>query len=122
MKSLPVFALPEVENDLRDAMAHYSSWRSDGEEHVRQMYNETVGWIDWNPEGFPKKYGVVRRAILKRAYYIVYFVIEADRSLVIAVLDGRRKPSEIRAILEGRNGPTQSVQPMPGSVTPRAIE
>ena len=86
------------------------------------MYNETVGWIDWNPEGFPKKYGVVRRAILKRAYYIVYFVIEADRSLVIAVLDGRRKPSEIRAILEGRNGPTQSVQPMPGSVTPRAIE
>ncbi|WP_414665168.1 hypothetical protein [Horticoccus sp. 23ND18S-11] len=107
MRSLPVFALPEIESDLRDAMAHYSSWRSDGEEHVRQMYDETVGWIAWNPEGFPKKYGIVRRAILKRSYYIVYFLIEAERSLVIAVLDGRRAPNEIRMILEGRKSRTR---------------
>ena len=106
MKSLPVFALPEVESDLRAATAHYASWRSDGEEHVRQMYDETVGWIAWNPKGFPRKYGVVRRAILKRSYYIVYFLIEVDRSLVVAVLDGRRKPSEIRTILGGRKGRT----------------
>jgi plasmid stabilization system protein ParE len=72
-------------------------------EHIRQKYDETVGWIAWNPEGFPKKYGPVRRAILKRAYYIVYFVVERDRSLVIAVLDGRRDPREIRSVLEGRS-------------------
>ena len=109
MKSLPVFALPEIEDDLRLAMAHYTSWRSDGDEHVRQMYAETVSWIAWNPEVFPKKYGVVRRAILKRSYYIVYFLIEADRSLVIAVLDGRRKPEEIRTLLESRKGPIPRV-------------
>ena len=102
MRSLPVFALPEVEDDLRDAIAHYRSWRSDGTEHVRQMYNETVSWIAWNPEGFPEKYGPVRRAILKRSYYIVYFIIEKERSLVLAVLDGRRKPEEIRLILDSR--------------------
>ena len=68
------------------------SWRSDGAEHIRQKYDETIGWIAWNPEVFPKKYGLVRRAILKRAYYIVYFVLERDRSLVFAVLDGRREP------------------------------
>ena len=109
MRSFPVFALPEVEDDLCDAMAHYSSWHSDGEDHVRQMYDETVGWIAWNPEGFPKKHGMVRRAILKRSYYVVYFLIEADRSLVIAVLDGRREPIEIRMILEGRKGRTLRV-------------
>ena len=107
MRSLPVVALPEVESDLRAAIAHYSSWRTDGEEHVLRMYDETIGWIAWNPEGFPKKYGPVRRAILKRSYYIVYFLIEADRSLVLAVLDGRRDPSEIRSLLKGRNRRTR---------------
>ena len=103
MKSLPVFALPEVEGDLRAAMAHYASWRTDGTEHIRQKYDETVGWIAWNPETFPKKYGAVRRAILKHTYYIVYFVVESDRSLVIAVLDGRRSPSEIKTIVDERS-------------------
>jgi plasmid stabilization system protein ParE len=55
------------------------------------------------PETFPKKYGAVRRAILKRAYYIVYFVVERERSLVLAVLDGRRRPDEIRSVVEERS-------------------
>ncbi|HUG10293.1 MAG TPA: hypothetical protein VMM36_04730 [Opitutaceae bacterium] len=102
MKSRPVVALPEVEGDLRAAISHYSSWRSDGEAHVLQMYDETISWIEWNPEAFPRKHGLIRRAILKRSYYIAYFLPEADRSVVLAVLDGRREPSEIRSLLRGR--------------------
>ena len=102
MRSLPVFALAEVESDLRAAMAHYSSWRPDGAENIRRKYNETTDWIAWNPETFPRKYGSVRRAILKHSYYIVYFVMERDRSLVVAVLDGRRSPEEIRCVVAGR--------------------
>ena len=107
MKSLPVVALPEVEADLRAAIAHYSSWRSDGESHVLTKYNETVSWIEWNPEAFPKKYGPVRRAILKHSYYIVYFMLEAQRSVVLAVLDGRREPSEIRILVSRRKSRTR---------------
>jgi plasmid stabilization system protein ParE len=104
MKSLPVWALPEVEGDLRAAIAHYASWRSDGPAHVTQRYDETIGWIGWNPEAFPKKHGAVRRAILKQSYYIVYFLIEIDRIVVLAVLDGRRDPREIRSRLTRRKG------------------
>ena len=43
----------------------------------------------------------MRRAILKRSYYMIYFVVERDRSLVVAVLDGRRSPEEIRSVIEG---------------------
>ena len=107
MRSLPVEALPEVEGDLRAAVAHYSSWRSDGEAHVLRMYEETIGWISWNPEAFPKKHGQVRRAILKQSYYIVYFLVEANRSLVVAVLDGRRRPSEIRSLSSDRKRRTR---------------
>jgi hypothetical protein len=102
VNSKPVYALREVESDLRNAIAHYESWRSDGEAHVLSLYEETISWIEWNPDLFPKKYGQVQRVILKRSYYIVYFIQEPDRSVVLAVLDGRRNPSEIRAIVGTR--------------------
>ena len=66
MKSKPVFALPEVEFDLHEAIAHYETWRVDGRSHILQKYDETISWIAWNPESFPKKYGEVQRAILKQ--------------------------------------------------------
>lgn len=102
MNSKPVFALREVEADLKSAITHYEGWRFDGKAHVLGLYEETISWIEWNPEIFPRKFGRVQRAILKRSYYIVYFIQEPDRTVVLAVLDGRRKPSEIRAIVKTR--------------------
>lgn len=108
MNSKPVFALREVEFDLAAAIAHYQSWRSDGKAHVLRIYNETISWIEWNPDLFPRKLGRVQRAILKRSYYIVYFIQEPSRTIVLAVLDGRRKPSEIRAIVRTRKAGEQA--------------
>ncbi|MBS0633212.1 MAG: hypothetical protein JSS11_14975 [Verrucomicrobia bacterium] len=102
MKSKPVVALPEVEADLRAAMAHYASWRPDGAEQLLAKYDETVGWIEWNPDAFPRKHGSIQRAILKQSYYLVYFRQETQRSVVLAVLDGRRDPQEIQGLLKAR--------------------
>jgi hypothetical protein len=105
MKSKPVFELPEVEADLEFAIEHYCSWRSDGRSHILQKYEETISWIEWNPDAFPKKQGNVQRAILKQSYYIVYFIQERFRTIVLAVLDGRRNPGTIRKIVGARNKP-----------------
>jgi plasmid stabilization system protein ParE len=102
MNSKPVHALPEVEADLEAAASHYLTWRPDGRGHFLDKYEETIGWIEWNPDGFPKKHGKVRHAILKNSYYIVYFVQETDRSVVIAVLDGRRDPKTVRRLINRR--------------------
>jgi plasmid stabilization system protein ParE len=102
VNSKPVFPLEDVEADLRVAIDYYLSWRSDGKEHVLSLYDDTISWIAWNPDLFPKRFGRVQRAILKRSFFIVYFLQEEERSLVLAVLDGRRKPSEIRGILRQR--------------------
>ena len=104
MKSKPVDALSVVADDLAQAAAHYQSWRSDGAEHLLAKYEETVSWIAWNPELFPRAYGRVQRAILKESYYLVYFIQEPNRSLVLAVLDGRRSPRELRQIVKIRGG------------------
>lgn len=102
MKSKPVFALESVGADLKEAVAHYSSWRSDGEEHILGKYEETVSWIEWNPELFPRVFGPIQRAILKHSYYIVYFLQEEDRTVVLAVLDGRMDPKSIRSLVSQR--------------------
>jgi hypothetical protein len=99
MNSKPVVALAEVESDLKQARAHYGSWLADGSRVLVEKYDETVGWIAWNPNFFPRKYGPIQRAILKQSFYIVYFIQEPERSVVLAVLDGRRAPAEIRRIV-----------------------
>ncbi len=102
MNSKPVEALLAVAGDLKAAVAHYESWRLGGREYILQKYNETISWIAWNPDAFPKKIGAVQRAVLKQSYYMVYFVQEPERSLILAELDGRRNPEEIRGLLNFR--------------------
>lgn len=102
MNSKPVEALPEVEQDLENAIAHYLTWRSDGRAHVLDKYDETVGWIEWNPDLFPCKIGPVQRAIIKRTYFAVYFIQEDARTLVLAVLDGRDQPERRQKLLRIR--------------------
>jgi len=99
MNSKPVKALPAVARDLKAAVAHYESWRVDGGEYILQKYDETVSWIAWNPDAFPRKIGAIQRAVLKQSYYMVYFIQEPEWSLVLAVLDGRRNPDEIRGLV-----------------------
>ena len=61
MKSKPVDALTVVTEDLKNAVAHYQSWRSDGAEHILTKYDETINWIAWNPDLFPRKFGSIRK-------------------------------------------------------------
>ena len=102
MSSKPVAALPEVTGDLIAAVQHYQSWRSDGKEHLLGKYEETIARISGSPDAFPQTLGLIQRAILKQSYYLVYFLQEPDRTLIIAVLDGRRDPREIRKIVRVR--------------------
>jgi len=115
MNSKPVEALPEVQQDLENAIAHYLTWRSDGRAHVVDKYDETVGWIEWNPDLFPFKIGRVQRAIIKHTYFAVYYLQEEARTLVLAVLDGRGEPSRRQALLRRRRKSTISQRPSPKS-------
>ena len=102
MRSQPVEALDVVEGDLRHAMAFYESWRMEGSSYFQNQFTETVSWIEWNPELFPKQYKRFRRAIIRNTYYGIFFVIEPDVTTIVAVLDMRRKPSIIRKALKTR--------------------
>ncbi len=110
MSAKPVVALFEVEADLEFAKTYYSSWQTNGAERLLEKYDETVGAIELTPDAYPRKHGAIQRAILRRSFYLVYFIQESDRSVVLAVLDGRRSPREIRRLVGFRR-----LLPRPGT-------
>ncbi|MDR1190159.1 MAG: hypothetical protein LBK60_00655 [Verrucomicrobiales bacterium] len=102
MNGKPIHKILPVADDLDLAILHYLTWRDDGEEHFLKKYNETLDQIEYNPAAFPVKFDDVQGAILERSYYIVYYVQEPKRSVVLAVLDGRRNPCSINRIVRAR--------------------
>ena len=99
MRSQPVEFLASVEEDLRYAYDYYDSWLADGSIWFRERFRETVAWVEWNPEMFPKKHRFFRRAVIRRSYFGIFFAIEPEVTSVVAVRDMRDDPKEIRRLL-----------------------
>jgi len=102
VRSQPVEFLSFVEDDLRYAYEYYESWRSDGRVWFRERLRETVTWIEWNPEMFPRKHRIFRRAVVRGSYFGLFYAIESEVTTVVAIRDMRDDPSEIRRILARR--------------------
>ncbi|MXZ73267.1 MAG: type II toxin-antitoxin system RelE/ParE family toxin [Acidobacteria bacterium] len=83
--------LTEAAAEASDALRWYESRRSGlGTEFVEAV-DHTVSRIAKNPVAFPKVRGEVRRAVLSRFPYAVYFRLVGDAVVVLAVL-GRQHP------------------------------
>ncbi len=102
MSAKPVEALEVVQADLEYARSFYESWKPGGGEEILRKYFEAIQWIEWNPDLFSRRFGLVQRVILRRSYFVVYFLQEPKRSIVLGVLDGRRDPRVLRKVLSRR--------------------
>ncbi|MEN9631696.1 MAG: hypothetical protein RL077_100 [Verrucomicrobiota bacterium] len=103
VRSQPVEFLDEfTEDDLRYARLYYDSWKTDGANWFQERFREAVAWIEWNAKMIQKKYRGLRRAVIRRTYFGVFFAIEPGVTTVVAILDLRQDPSEIRRALRDR--------------------
>lgn len=102
MNSQPVEFLDIVEQDVCNARDFYDSWQTGGGNHFTAKLRETLDWIEWNPEQFPKKHRFFRRAIIRRTYFGVFYATEPGVTTVVAVFDLRQDPRLIRALLNFR--------------------
>lgn len=102
MKSQPVEFLAPIEDDLRYVYDYYDSWLANGRQWFRERFHETVSWIEWNPEMFPRKHRFFRRAIIRRSYFGIFFAIEPGVTTVVGVRDLRDDQKEIRRLLIDR--------------------
>jgi toxin ParE1/3/4 len=95
---------PEAELDAVGAASWYEEKRAGLGHAFLAALDEALQRVGSSPQHFPQLQDGVRRARLRRFPYGVYFVLEPERSVVIAVLHLHRDPDLWRARSEG--GPT----------------
>ncbi len=97
---LKVRLTPAAEADVRGIDAWY---REQGEGLVpkfRRALNATIERVALNPQAYPKVYAEMRRALLRRFPYAVFYVIGDEEVGVLGVFHGRRDPNVWRARLD----------------------
>jgi plasmid stabilization system protein ParE len=83
---------PEAEAEFREAFDWY-------EERVQGLGSEflisvdaTVHAISRKPQQFAKVHKTVRRALLRRFPFAVYFLVEDTRIIILAIFHAKRDP------------------------------
>jgi plasmid stabilization system protein ParE len=83
---------PEVRDELDEAYSWYESQQLGlGDDFLAQI-NGTLDRICQMPESYPAVYRDVRRTVVQRFPYIVYYRIVSSRVIITAVFHGRRNP------------------------------
>ena len=93
----------EAERDLTEAHAWYEERVPGLGSDFLIIVERTLESIEENPAKFPLIYRKVRRALLSRFPYGVFFVWERQRIYVIAVMHTAREPGKWRR--RSRSGP-----------------
>jgi plasmid stabilization system protein ParE len=86
------FVRPEAQINIREAAAWYEQRETGlGQRFVGEI-RQSLKTISMTPLRFPLLENGVRRLLLHLFPYAVYFIVESDRVIVIAVLHQHRAP------------------------------
>ena len=87
-----------AEKEFDEAIAWYERQRQGLGREFRAVMEQTFDRICGNPEGFPKIRGEVRRAVVLRRFpFVVHFLVEAKRIVVLAVFHASRDPEQLKS-------------------------
>ena len=85
---------PEVYNDIKAAYDWYESQRIGLGEDFLLTLEESYSKITRTPKVYQLIYKTVRRKLLRRFPYGVFFVLKDDEIIIIAIMHTRRKLSD----------------------------
>jgi plasmid stabilization system protein ParE len=95
--SLPLIITPEAEEDLSEARAWYERKREGlGEEFVLSV-EAALDHIRRVPEAATEVYPGIRRVVVRKFPYGVFYRVDPDQIAVIAVYHSKRDPRGWRA-------------------------
>jgi plasmid stabilization system protein ParE len=84
---------PEAEADLQEARDWHEAQRPGlGSEFMGEV-DTVFQHVATAPQRFPKLHGEIRRALVRRFPYAVYFLSNKTRIVVVGVLHQRRDPA-----------------------------
>lgn len=91
-----VLLRPEAEVDLTQAYHWYERQSKGLGAALLLSVDAILAEIQRNPELYPKKYKSVRRALLRRFPYGVFYIVKRETIAVLAIFHARRNPDELR--------------------------
>lgn len=83
---------PEAEADLLDAMQWYRDQRPGLEDEFFLAFDAGLSKVRRAPQSFPFVHEDIRRALLRRFPYGIYYLLEGETVTVIAVFHAKRNP------------------------------
>ncbi len=83
---------PEVREELDEAYNWYESQQIGLGDDFLDSVDETLNRICQMPESYPVVYRDVRRSVVRRFPYAVYYRIVSSRVIVTAIFHSRRDP------------------------------
>jgi len=93
----PLVLRPQARAELLEARAWYDGERPGlGTEFLTEV-RAAVALLREMPEAFPTVHRSIRRVLLKRFPYALYFFLDQSTVVVVAVVHGRRDPAVWRA-------------------------
>lgn len=87
----------EARNELDEAYSWYESQQLGLGDDFLELVEETLNRICQMPESYPAVYRDVRRSIVRRFPYTIYYRIVSSRVIITAVFHGRRDPTDWQA-------------------------
>jgi len=92
------FVLRRVaEKEFDDSIAYYENEREGLGREFRTIIEQYFQRIADNPEWFPKIRGEVRRAVVLRRFpFVIHFLIEAERIVILSVFHTSREPEQLK--------------------------
>ena len=82
----------EAEADIAEAYQYYESCRKGLGADFISCIDEAISRVQNNPKQFRKVLDKVRRALVKRFLYGIYYTIYKNEIIVLAVVHARRNP------------------------------
>jgi plasmid stabilization system protein ParE len=96
MNYVLVFRL-EARNELDDAYSWYESQQLGLGDNFLEQVEKTLTRICQVPESYPAVYRDVRRSIVRRFPYTIYYRVISSRMIITAVFHGNRDPKSWQA-------------------------
>jgi plasmid stabilization system protein ParE len=88
----------EAEEDLKEAREWYEAQRAGlGDEFLKEI-GASFRRLEAGPCRYPKVHGELRRTLVRRFPFAIYYSADSDNILVVGVLHQRRSP----AVWQGR--------------------
>jgi plasmid stabilization system protein ParE len=81
---------PEVREELNEAYTWYEKQQLGLGDELLNCVDESLDRICLAPESYPAVYRDVRRSIVKRFPFLIYYRIVSSRIIVTAIFHGRR--------------------------------